>query len=235
MADSYNSRVRKAISARLIKYSKEANNIENTLTNIFTKLSDPQVQYNMSYVDYMNLIESKRRGEEKLEKINCYIDAFEEAREICLDMTMDDLISRQAAREALLDKGQSSRRYKLGESWELNWFEIEDALSSIPTIEAEPVNYGEWWISCSERTPEMLTETLDGRYSDCCLVFAEETEWIGMAYYRTNNSESWWEFADAQNKPKIDWAEITHWMPLPNCPNCGAKMDGGADDECKKM
>lgn len=57
---------------------------------------------------------------------------------------MDDLISRQAAREALLDKGQSSRRYKLGESWELNWLEIEDALSSIPTIESEPVKHGHW-------------------------------------------------------------------------------------------
>lgn len=91
--------------------------------------------------------------------------------------------------------------------------------------DADPVKHGELWVSCSERMPETLTETLDGRYSDCCLVFAEETEWIGMAYYRTNNSESWWEFADAQNKPKIDWAEITHWMPLPNCPNCGAKMD----------
>ena len=99
-------------------------------------------------------------------------------------------------------------------------------IDEAPTIEAEPVKHGELWVSCSERMPEMLTETLDGRYSDCCLVFAEETEWIGMAYYRTNNSESWWEFADAQNKPKIDWAEITHWMPLPNCPNCGAKMDG---------
>ena len=136
---------------------------------------------------------------------------------------MDDLISRQAAREALLDKGQSSRRYKLGESWELNWLEIEDALSSISTVDAEPVKHGELWVSCSERLPETLTETLDGRYSDCCLVFAEETEWIGMAYYRTNNNKSWWEFADAQNKPKIDWAEITHWMPLPNYPNCGAK------------
>jgi hypothetical protein len=73
--------------------------------------------------------------------------------------------------------------------------------------------------------PETLTETLDGWYSECCLVFAEETEWIGMAYYRTNNNKSWWEFAYAQNKPKIDWAEITHWMPLPNYPNCGAKMD----------
>lgn len=57
---------------------------------------------------------------------------------------MSDLISKQAAREALLKKGQSSKRYKLGETWELNWLEIEDALSSIPIMETEPVKHGEW-------------------------------------------------------------------------------------------
>lgn len=107
---------------------------------------------------------------------------------------------------------------------------LADELIDIVNDYAEDYNnVGQRWISCSERMPETLTETLDGRYSDCCLVFAEETEWIGMAYYRTNNSKSWWEFADAQNKPKIDWAEITHWMPLPEPPKVRLN-DGGADE-----
>lgn len=124
---------------------------------------------------------------------------------------------------------------KQGGEWALDVFEykgltIRQWADKITAGEYQPVKHGgteNLWVSCDERMPETLTETLDGWYSECCLVFAEETEWIGMAYYRTNNSKSWWEFADAQNKPKIDWAEITHWMPLPNCPNCGAKMDGG--------
>jgi hypothetical protein len=126
-----------------------------------------------------------------------------------------------------------------GAEWALDEFEynghtIREWADKITVGEYQPVKHGgtvNLWVSCSERMPETPTETLDGRHSDCCLVFAEETEWIGMAYYRTNNSESWWEFADAQNKPKIDWAEITHWMPLPNIPTCGAKMDGGTEDE----
>lgn len=45
--------------------------------------------------------------------------------------------------------------------------------------------------------------------------------WVGMAYYITDGQKSWWEFADAQNKNKIDWTEVTHWMPLPEPPKDG--------------
>lgn len=142
------------------------------------------------------------------------------------------LIDADALKESLkeLKAEGNNRRYVQGLQDAIDDY-FPQIIDDAPTIDidAEPVRHEELWVSCSERLPETLTETLDGRYSDCCLVFAEETEWIGMAYYRTNNSESWWEFADAQNKPKIDWAEITHWMPLPNCPNCGAKMNGGAE------
>lgn len=50
---------------------------------------------------------------------------------------MSDLISRQDAIYALLEKGQRSRRYKLGEIWELNFDEIREALATVPS--AEPV------------------------------------------------------------------------------------------------
>ena len=50
----------------------------------------------------------------------------------------DDTISRQAAIEALLEKGQSSRRYKLGEIWELNFDEIREVLNSLSP--AQPKN-----------------------------------------------------------------------------------------------
>ena len=55
---------------------------------------------------------------------------------------MDDLISRQDAIYALLEKGQRSRRYKLGEIWELNFDEIREALATVQS--AEPVKHGKW-------------------------------------------------------------------------------------------
>ena len=50
---------------------------------------------------------------------------------------MDDSISRQAAIKALLEKGQRSRRYKLGEIWELNFDEMREVLNSLPSTEPE--------------------------------------------------------------------------------------------------
>lgn len=47
----------------------------------------------------------------------------------------DDLISRQAAEIAFVEKGQLSRRYKLGEVWELNYEEIRDVLNDLPSVQ----------------------------------------------------------------------------------------------------
>ena len=44
-------------------------------------------------------------------------------------MTDNDLITRREVELVLLEKGQKSRRYKLGEIWELNFDEIREALS----------------------------------------------------------------------------------------------------------
>ena len=56
---------------------------------------------------------------------------------------MSDLIDRQAAIIALLEKGQKSRRYKLGEFWELNFDEIREALATVPSAEPERKT-GKW-------------------------------------------------------------------------------------------
>lgn len=50
---------------------------------------------------------------------------------------MSDLISRQAVFDALIEKGQNSKRYKLGENWELNLPEIIEAINAIPSAEPE--------------------------------------------------------------------------------------------------
>lgn len=54
---------------------------------------------------------------------------------------MDDLISRQATYTALVEKGQASKRYKLGETWELNGEEIREVLNALPS--AQPKR-GKW-------------------------------------------------------------------------------------------
>ena len=50
---------------------------------------------------------------------------------------MSDLIDRQAVFDALIEKGQNSKRYKLGENWELNLPEIIEAINVIPSAEPE--------------------------------------------------------------------------------------------------
>ena len=50
---------------------------------------------------------------------------------------MDDLISRQATYLALVEKGQASKRYKLGEIWELNGEEIREVLDALPSTQPE--------------------------------------------------------------------------------------------------
>ena len=50
---------------------------------------------------------------------------------------MSDLIRREDAINALVEKGQSSKRYKIGDFWELNLSEIKEALDDIPSAEPE--------------------------------------------------------------------------------------------------
>ena len=58
---------------------------------------------------------------------------------------MNDLVKRGDILDALIEKGQKSRRYKLGEIWELNLSEIKEAVESVPPTE---------WIPVTERLPK---------------------------------------------------------------------------------
>lgn len=53
------------------------------------------------------------------------------------EVKMSDLIRRQDAINALIEKGQESERYKLGEFWELNFKEIQEALATVQSAEPE--------------------------------------------------------------------------------------------------
>ena len=52
-------------------------------------------------------------------------------------MKDDDIVRRKDVELALLDKGQRSRRYKQGETWELDFTEIREALADVPAAQPE--------------------------------------------------------------------------------------------------
>ncbi len=60
-----------------------------------------------------------------------------------LDSKNNELIWKQDAILALLEKGQHSRRYKIGDIWELNFDEIREAMDTLPSAEPERKT-GKW-------------------------------------------------------------------------------------------
>lgn len=48
---------------------------------------------------------------------------------------LDNIVSKRDVEIAMINKGQYSKRYKLGETWELNLYEIKDALDSIDSTD----------------------------------------------------------------------------------------------------
>ena len=65
------------------------------------------------------------------------------------DTNVGDMVSKKAVELALIEKGWSSKIYKIGEIWELNADEIREALATVPPAQPEPR-----WIPCEERPPE---------------------------------------------------------------------------------
>ena len=56
---------------------------------------------------------------------------------------MSDLVARGDILDALIEKGQKSKRYKWGESWELNLSEIKEAVESVPSVYPETITIEE--------------------------------------------------------------------------------------------
>jgi len=74
---------------------------------------------------------------------------------------MLDLVARGDVLDALIEKGQKSKRYKWGDRWELNLTQIKEAIESVPTIEPklEIIRCADckWWDRLEEGHP----------YGDC--------------------------------------------------------------------
>lgn len=98
----------------------------------------------------------------------------------------NDQISRQATLEALLDKGQRSRRYKLGDVWELNFDEIREVINALPAADPH-------WTPCSKELPKK-----DGDY----WVTTYDGQTTRYLFIRGLSDEYWMRC-------------VTAWMPLP--------------------
>lgn len=139
---------------------------------------------------------------------------------------MSDLISREDAINALVEKGQSSKRYKLGEFWELNLLEIKEALDALPSAEPEPEEF-EWCTDCKEydqekhcchRWTKVIRQTVEEMKS------AEPERKKGKWIYDTERvaGDGW-----TYRQYHCSECKFQELGGLANfCPNCGADMRG---------
>lgn len=114
-------------------------------------------------------------------------------------------IDADALKLAIVEEGQRSKRYKIGEFWELNGDEIRQVIDAQPTIEPEP-----HWIPVSERLPDAEKKTYwvctDSGYQCQC-------RWTNVNHFWTNLTTDWhWHIMDVPKYSKvIAWGEL----PLP--------------------
>ena len=152
-------------------------------------------------------------------------------------MKDNELITRRNIELALLDKGQHSRRYRLGNIWELNYDEIREVLDDVDA-DVQPVR----WIPVTEKLPENRVSVIicyrewqqyAKRYVYSIVIgwYARKhsvredafNEWEGDCDYDEDEDEfyiqeGWYEFTTQGNADLMNWyinAEVVAWMPLP--------------------
>lgn len=116
-------------------------------------------------------------------------------------------IDADALKYAIVEEGQRSKRYKLGEFWELNGDEIWRVIDAQPTIETEP-----HWIPCSEKIPEDSGEYLTFQCSADI-----KYGWCQVLYY-----DDGWNCFGGNKKNEVKY--VVAWMPLPK-PWGGSEKD----------
>ena len=112
-------------------------------------------------------------------------------------------IDADALKLAIVEEGQRSKRYKIGEFWELNGDEIRQVIDAQPTIEPEP-----HWILCNEQLPDAEKKIYwvctDSGYQCQC-------RWTNINHFWTNLTTDWhWHIMDV---PK--YSKVIAWKSLP--------------------
>jgi len=145
-----------------------------------------------------------------------------------------DLISRRAVELALIEKGQASKRYKVGEFWELNGEEIREALASVPSAQPERKTGTSDLIS-----RKAVIDALDKRFDS---VPMEQTTEILMlrkdlrelpSVEPERRTGKWIEVNDAYNRIS-GRCSVCGWeshlyeddvVGMDYCPNCRARLE----------
>lgn len=83
------------------------------------------------------------------------------------------LIDSEKLMIAVVDKGQASKRYGIGDFWELNYNEIKEAVDSMPTIDAIPM---EWIRKYTEENRLYQSDDFDFYISDMIADWMERKE-----------------------------------------------------------
>lgn len=115
---------------------------------------------------------------------------------------MSDLISRQAALDAIDEVLMEDEQYKV-------WFKL--SIKNLPSAQK--------WIPCKDRFPEMYDRELLGDYdnSDTCIVTAIVN---GRAMVCESSvvycSDGEWRYLDSEAEPHLFVDEVIAWMPLPD-------------------
>ena len=116
------------------------------------------------------------------------------------------LIDTDRLKEEIVEAGQGSTRYRIGEFWELNRNEIWKVIDEQPTVEAEPR-----WIPCSERLPESDNEVL-------ITVWDAEDDYVEVYKGFYQGHEWWTQWCHGCSKIKDEPCGeniVIAWMPLP--------------------
>lgn len=109
------------------------------------------IMFNIRTSRYNN---DKHFAELCLEEFDAIPSAYPETITNC-----HDLISKRDAYLALVEKGQASRRYKLGETWELNGKEIREVLDALPSaLQVDEGYLIDWYISSVDDSEPVWTE-----------------------------------------------------------------------------
>lgn len=113
-----------------------------------------------------------------------------------------DMVSKKAVELALIEKGWSSKRYKIGENWELNADEIKEALATVPPVYPE-----QQWIPVNERLPAKKEE----QYWICTDTgYQCQCRWTNNCFGIVVSEDWGWKILDI---PK--YTKVVAWMPLP--------------------
>lgn len=108
------------------------------------------------------------------------------------------LIDAETLVYAFVEKGQRSKRYHLGETWELNLSEI------LEVIESQPI--ANQWISVKDSLPQcgkkVIVRSYNGQIDLCSFYHIEEHD-----YWLPNLPDA---IRRITQIDKLDW-----WMPIP--------------------